>query len=146
MSETKTGRTKEDFEYLRTIGEKHSEYMKSGGSTHAASFITEEGRKRQAEKIRREKNYFWKGGISFEPYGLEFNEDLKNLVRKRDDYICQLCGDEGNIVHHIDYNKKNNSNENLITLCKSCHTKTTLRRKEFQPFLELYMVGKYGGK
>jgi hypothetical protein len=35
--------------------------------------------------------------------------------------------------------------DRMITLCKKCHTKTTLRRKEIQPFLELYMVGKYGG-
>ena len=27
------------------------------------------------------------------------------------------------IVHHIDFNDKNNSSNNLITLCKKCHLK-----------------------
>lgn len=49
-------------------------------------------------------------------------------VRKRDNYICQLCGKYGNAVHHIDYNKLNCNPNNLITLCRSCHTKTNHNR------------------
>ena len=30
--------------------------------------------------------------------------------------------------HHIDYNKKNCSLNNLITLCRSCHMKTNTNR------------------
>ena len=32
-------------------------------------------------------------------------------------------------IHHIDYNKKNNKEENLITLCRSCNVKVNFNRK-----------------
>lgn len=34
---------------------------------------------------------------------------------------CELCGGLNNIVHHIDEDPYNNSKENLLTVCKSCH-------------------------
>lgn len=74
----------------------------------------------------------WKGGISFEPYGIEFNDDLKQYIRGRDGYRCAVCGGSGRCVHHIDYDKKNNDPANLITLDKSCHTKTNYNRKFWQ--------------
>jgi hypothetical protein len=142
-SEKITGRTKENHEGVKRAAEKQSKWMKDGGSVYVTSFITEEGHKRQAEKITGAKNPSWNGGSSFEPYGVEFNNNLKRLIRERDEYMCHLCGEKGNFVHHIDYNKKNNSAANLITLCNKCHTKTNSRREEFQPFLELYMLDKY---
>ncbi len=63
-----------------------------------------------------EKNPMWKGGISFEPYSVDWTETLKRSIRERDHYICQLCNQYGNVVHHIDYNKQNCSPKNLITL------------------------------
>ena len=59
----------------------------------------------------------WKNGISKEPYPFKFNKKLKELIRHRDDYKCQLCGINNKqhknkyrhslLIHHIDYNKKN---------------------------------------
>lgn len=86
-----------------------------------------------------EKCHLWKGGASREPYDFEFNNLLKEQIRKRDNYTCQKCGLHQNQlfyktkqglkhyklnVHHIDYNKKNSNSENLISLCKLCHTPT----------------------
>ena len=77
-----------------------------------------------------EKNPAWEGGKSFEPYGIDFNDKLRESIRKRDGYKCQECGvSEIELirklhVHHIDYNKKNNFEDNLISLCNSCHMKT----------------------
>ena len=82
----------------------------------------------------KEKNINWRGGISFEPYGLEFNEDLREVIRNRDRRKCQICGktelEERVIlsVHHIDHDKKNCDPQNLITLCHKCHTKTSHNR------------------
>ncbi len=76
----------------------------------------------------------WQGGISFEPYSIEFNNKLKEQIRKRDNYTCQLCSrkqkdyDRKLAVHHIDYDKLNCKEENLVTLCQSCHIKTNYNR------------------
>jgi DEAD/DEAH box helicase domain-containing protein len=58
---------------------------------------------------------------------------LREQVRKRDQYICQVCGQteagRGHDVHHIipfrSFATSNEANQlsNLITLCPSCHRK-----------------------
>jgi hypothetical protein len=87
-----------------------------------------------------EKNIFWKGGISFEPYSLDFNKSLKRKIRKRDNNTCQhpLCLKEGKNfpVHHIDYDKKNADENNLITLCWSHHSKSNGNRDFWQLFYQ----------
>ena len=76
----------------------------------------------------------WQGGKSFEPYSLEFNEDLREVIRNRDKRKCQICEmtelENGFKLdcHHIDYNKKNNNPNNLIAPCHRCHTKTNTKR------------------
>lgn len=58
--------------------------------------------------MKREKHPDWQGGKSFEPYTIDWTQDLKKAIRKRDKYTCQICGKEPAIYcHHIDYNKKN---------------------------------------
>jgi len=43
-------------------------------------------------------------------------------VLDRDENKCVVCGlEQGLVVHHKDCSKKNNSPENLITLCRGCH-------------------------
>lgn len=81
---------------------------------------------------RGEKHHCWQGGKSSESYSSEF--DIKReRVRNRDGNTCQVCDDPGDLcVHHIDYDKKNNSDENLITLCRSCHGKTNFNRRFWQ--------------
>jgi len=71
----------------------------------------------------------WKNGSSFEDYSTEFNKKLKNHIKNRDNYTCAVCKLNGNLIHHIDYNKKNNNDSNLITLCKKCHPTTNGKRE-----------------
>lgn len=77
----------------------------------------------------------WLGGKSFEPYPLSWTEDLKNAIRKRDNYKCQECGcpqiecNRKLAIHHIDYDKRNLNPINLISLCVSCHSKTNRNRE-----------------
>lgn len=77
----------------------------------------------------------WQNGKSFEEYGMEFNKELKNKIRERDNYTCQECGKNETRrkldIHHIDYNKKNNKENNLISLCRGCHIKTNFSRKDW---------------
>ena len=70
-----------------------------------------------------EKSPCWKGGVAY--YGLD--DDLRQDIFKRDNYTCCLCNKHKNkikeniILHHINYDKRNNSSSNLVTLCKKCH-------------------------
>lgn len=73
----------------------------------------------------------WLGGISKAPYSFKFNKELKLAIKMRDGFKCKVCGvrAEDLVVHHIDYDKQNHSLENLITLCRNCHSKTNSRRQ-----------------
>lgn len=79
-------------------------------------------------------------GIPYEnsEYGADFDNALKEQVRFRDKYKCRLCGcsqlENGKQldVHHIDYDKKYNKLNNLISLCHGCHTKTNINRHHWQ--------------
>lgn len=86
----------------------------------------------------------------FAVYPYEFNNNLKGKIRKRDSYTCQICGitEEEHIivfgsllhVHHIDYIKKNCNEENLISLCKSCHTRTNYNRDYWLDYFKIKIV------
>ena len=96
-----------------------------------------------SKKQRGEKNSNWQNGKSFEPYGIEFNEKLKEQIRAKNNYRCQECfrhQDELRTknnkgyklpVHHIDYNKQNNDPDNLISLCLPCHLQTNFKREDW---------------
>jgi len=109
------------------------------------------GRKFPGTGISRPGNFNpnWRGGKSFEPYPLGWNKTFKEQIRYRDKYKCQNCGipeiecNSKLHVHHIDYNKQNLNPNNLISLCSSCHAKTTvsnLHKKKFwiNYYRELY--------
>jgi hypothetical protein len=84
-----------------------------------------------------ENNGNWNDGSSFKPYPLAFNRKLRKQIRARDQHRCQQCfrhQDELGRkleVHHIDFNKENNSSNNLISLCKSCHSQTQFNRENW---------------
>jgi hypothetical protein len=79
-------------------------------------------------------------------YTLEWNGQLKESIRKRDDYKCQNCGmtEEEHLivwgqvlhVHHIDYNKKNCQEDNLITTCLQCNIRANFNRDYWQEFYQ----------
>lgn len=64
-------------------------------------------------------------------YGPNWSE-IRDLVRKRDGYICSVCGKPETITQHHVHHKvpfrlftsieKANSIENLTTLCENCHS------------------------
>ena len=94
----------------------------------------------------------WKDGRSFYPYSLEFTKKLRAFIKKRDNYICQLCGTTQNeqdqkillphlrlTIHHIDHNKQNNHSFNLITLCRSCNAKVNFNEKYYIKLFDDYI-------
>lgn len=78
--------------------------------------------------IKNEKNPNWQNGLSRLPYSIEWTNELKESIRIRDNHICQKCFKFGKQVHHIDYNKQNCKEDNLITLCRKCHCKVNFNR------------------
>lgn len=85
--------------------------------------------------MKGDRNPRWRGGISFEPYPLEFDGIFKEAVRERDDLTCAVCRLPGKDVHHINYIKGDTVMENCITLCRSCHTTTNANRGYWQAAL-----------
>ena len=82
-----------------------------------------------------EKHHNWQGGKSFKPYTTDWTKTLRRSIRERDKYVCQFCskqqGDIALDVHHIDYNKKNCSPNNLITLCRTCNVKANFNKEKW---------------
>lgn len=77
----------------------------------------------------------WKGGIAAEPYcDAWLDKEFKQSILERDNFVCQnpdcwkTAKERPLVIHHIDYNKKNCSPKNLITLCASCNTRANFNR------------------
>jgi len=114
LSETHSGRN--HFRYGTKLSEELKEKI-SRGVTKTA--------------LRGNKHPFWKGGNR--KYGIGWSKFLKYKIRRRDNFTCQMCGikeeeykrihNENLSVNHIDYDVKNCSEYNLITLCRSCNSK-----------------------
>lgn len=94
-------------------------------------------------------NNNWNNGVSFLPYTSDFTVQLKDSIRKRDDYICQNCGMTekehlivvGRVltIHHIDYNKMNCDEDNLITTCMGCNTRANTDRDYWYAYFSYIM-------
>jgi hypothetical protein len=91
----------------------------------------------------------WQGGLNEIGYYL-FTPKLKEEIRDRDNYECQLCHKSQKeelkdfnrtlSVHHIDYNRQNCDKENLISLCHKCNMKVNFNRDYwFAYFTELIL-------
>ena len=93
------------------------------------------GKKHTEEQIRKiglasvgSNNPNWQGGIAPSKYTTHFLKRQRFQICDEFKNTCPVCGNVcvkyGGHVHHIDYDKKNNDNKNLILLCKFCHGKT----------------------
>ena len=83
----------------------------------------------RAKFLSRENAPNWRGGTWDTPYPSEWNGKLRKMIRDRDNRQCQLCfRHESSLgrklhVHHIDLDKTNCVESNLISLCQACHTR-----------------------
>ena len=87
-------------------------------------------------KLAGANNPNWLGGVTVVgDYPYYFNKALKRRIIKRDNYMCQECGVQEPIeVHHIDFNKMNCADDNLITLCKRHNVQANYKREYFKQY------------
>lgn len=74
-------------------------------------------------------------------YSPEFyDEDLRRSILESQQFECALCGknisESSPHLHHIDYNKSNCKEENLIFLCIRCHGKSNSNRNFWKNMLD----------
>jgi len=147
--ETKEKMSRSHIGWTNALGYKHTKYVCKNiskrliGNTYAKGTHgrlgkpwTDKERKKLSlaamGKHGGKLNGRWLGGLSFGEYSCKFTLALKRKIRKRDKNICQLCDKrkygEELAVHHIDYNKKNCDEVNLISLHRRCNTKVNANR------------------
>lgn len=93
----------------------------------------------------------WEKFVSYEPYDENFNQEIKKLIKERDG-CCILCNiglDDLKLlkrkinIHHINYDKLCSFQQNLITLCNSCHMKTNTNRSSWTKFFQSLLSERY---
>lgn len=89
-------------------------------------------------------------GKSNENYTKEWNKQFRRFIRKRDNKVCMICGihreklNRALSVHHMNYNKKMTYEQNCVSLCDSCHSKTNFNRKHWTKFFQSLLSERYG--
>jgi len=132
-------------------GKHHTKEARQKMSKALKGKIFSEEHKQKIGKTHRGKNHFnWRGGISFKPYPPSFNQQRKERIRVRDNFICQLCGvpelecNRRLSVHHIDYDKNNCRHNNLISLCRSCNSRVNYNRNKWTEHFQRKVAQSYG--
>lgn len=98
--------------------------------------------------IHPERSPNWKGGIMNEPYcQLWSDREYKQDLLERDNRRClnPICEGKSNrlVLHHIDYDKKNCSPENLATLCNACNTAANHNREWYSAWYSRIIKKRY---
>lgn len=90
-----------------------------------------------------ENHPFFNGWSSLKGYPEEFSNGFKEKIRNKFNRKCFICGiDEDDCkfklsVHHIDYNKDNCDEDNLVPLCRHCHSKTNSNRTYWEKVINI---------
>ena len=97
----------------------------------------------RSKETRGPRNPNWTGGLSRLPYRHNWRE-ISLAIRERDRHQCLGIDCRGKdkrlVVHHIDYDKLNCDQSNLITLCSSCNTRANFDRPSWQKLYEKKMI------
>jgi hypothetical protein len=101
--------------------------------------LSKEARKKMSDAKKGVNNPRWSGGKT--PNGLDFTPELKAKIRNRDGNKCQNpnCPKTSKKmplqIHRINYDRKDNGHQNLITLCHGCNIRASFNKENWT---ELY--------
>ena len=99
-------------------------------------------------------NPSWKGGVSFEPYCIKFNNEFKERVRAFFGHECVECHKTQDElgrkldVHHVNYDKMmccNDVKPLFVALCRGCNSKANYNRDYWQKHYTETINNKYNG-
>lgn len=85
---------------------------------------SEETRRKMSESRKGANNGRWIDGRKKKPYPPEWTKRLRDAIRSSQDYRCAICGQQNRRdlhVHHIDWDKMNCAQNNLVGVCYRCH-------------------------
>ena len=105
-------------------------------------------KQKHSDSLSGEKSPSYLGGISKRKYHSDIL--FKKEIRARDNNECLLCGihrEKLKIsldVHHINYIETEDTFENCITLCHSCHQKANFNRRYWYDMFKNILRDKYG--
>lgn len=133
----------------RKIGKRHSEEHKEKLSKALKGRVFTEQHRQNLSVAnanrdlsiykRGEEHHWYKDGKSQQTHPPEFSVHIRKVVRDRDLHMCRVCrksliGREG-VVHHVDGDKHNNDEVNLILVCRKCHGETHNKRNSKNPII-----------
>lgn len=98
--------------------------------------------KRRAQLTSGASNPNWAGGISGRPYPWDFRKKSKEIIARDGGCMNPNCagGDPRLTTHHINYEKSDCRDENLICLCSACNSKANFGRDAWEKFYANIMV------
>lgn len=127
------------------LGQKVSEETKRKISLANIGKLGSMKGKKHTEETKRKFSLVHGGtGIPYEnrDYPEKFYK-IREKIRERDDNTCQLCWNFGKYIHHINYQKKDNRQENLICLCNECNSRVNFKRPYWEDyFMNIITIGK----
>ena len=108
---------------------------------------SQETRQKMSAKRKGGNHWNWKGGITADPYGTDFqNREFRTMIFERDGFKCQNPDCRGTCRglrrHHINYDKMDCAADNLITLCQSCNMRANQNRKWHEAFYGSLVLAK----
>jgi len=138
ISNSLKGLLKGSKSYLYIDGRSSMTYFcECGRQISYKAIINGTGKCGSCSKLGR-LNGNWQNGIGRLPYHFTFNRLLKFTIRERDNFICLGCDkteqqelkDFNRVlsIHHINYDKENCNENNLITVCQSCNSIANFNR------------------
>jgi len=153
MSCARKNRPKPTKDHIKALVERNKQRVwtpemrdKMSRKKKGICYFDEEQRLAISLRTSGANNPNWQGGKKKEPYCQDWDRCLKDYILDRDGYSCMnkdCWGTSSNLyVHHIDYDKKNCTPYNLVTLCCSCNSRANYDREYWKGYYRLELLVK----